>query len=122
MLLFADPSPVPPGYRFVTRVTGRVLPSVPKVLHLRCTLSAANHTVVGIRTASMIVGETPRFEELVELVHEPAADGVPPKYFELVATVVVQGGEPLERRLAGIMDHAQPVIVLPPILLEGRRP
>ena len=121
MILFAHPCPVQPGYRFVTRVTGRGLAGAPKVLRLYSTLSAADHTVVGIRTVSIALDGAAQFEELTELVHEPVA-GAPPKYFELVASVSIDGVARAERRLAGIMDHAQAVIVLPPIAFEGRLP
>lgn len=121
MILFAHRSPVQPGYRFVTRVTGIALPGASNVLRLRSTLSAADHTVVAIRTASIALDGRADFEELAELVHERVT-GTPPKYFEFVASVSAGGIARAERRLAGIMDHAQAVIVLPPIAFEGRLP
>ena len=121
MILFAHRCPVQPGYRFVTRVTGLALPGARKVLRLCSTLSAADHTVVGIRTASIALGDAEQFEEMAELVHEPVT-GTPPKYFEFVASVSIGGVARAERRLAGIMDHAQAVIVLPSIAFEGRLP
>lgn len=115
MLLFADRSEALPGYRFVIRLTPCA--PLPDVVRLRCTLSAADHSVVGIRTVDVAVSGP---DACVELVLEPAAGGAPPKYFELVAAVVNAGAtRGRAQRMAGIMDHAQPVIVLPPITFAG---
>ena len=56
VMLFPEPSPAAKAYRFVARVTGRGLPAVDKALRLRCTLSAADHTVVGVSAVVLNLG------------------------------------------------------------------
>jgi hypothetical protein len=135
MMLFPHRSSVPKAYRFVVHVSGRSLPAIDKALRLRCTLNAADHTVVGVSAVVVHLGTASDCDQLLELVHEPAAhDGAPPKYFELVASLapahapasrmhgafaVSAASDGTEYRIAGIMDPGQARIVLPRITLHG---
>jgi hypothetical protein len=135
MLPFPHRSSIPKAYRFVARVTGRSLPSIDKALRLRCTLNAADHTVVGVSAVVVHLGTASDCDHALELVHEPAAhDAAPPKYFELVASLApasapstrIPGafaasasGDGTEYRIAGIMDPHQARIDLPEIELRG---
>jgi hypothetical protein len=123
------------SYRFLTRVTGRTLPPLDKVLRLRCTLNAADHSVVGLSTLVVELGTAADCDRRLELVHEPTgSDAAPPKYFELVASLAPAGApasrvrglfrasaasDGTEYRIAGIMDPAQSEIALPEIVLRG---
>lgn len=135
MMLFPHRSPDPKAYRFVARVIGHGLPAIDKALRLRCTLSAADHTVVGVSTVVVHLGTACDCEHALEIVHEPAAhDAEPPRYFELVACLAATA-EPAKRlrgafatnassdgteyRIAGMMDPRQSRIVLPEITLRG---
>ena len=134
-MLFSNRSSVPKAYRFVTRVTGRSLPAIDKALRLRCTLNAADHTVVGVSAVVLHLGTSTECDHELELVHEPAAhDAAPPRYFELVATLApvsspttrIPGAflsgasaDGTEYRIAGIMDPGHSRIVLPEIALRG---
>ena len=135
MMLFPHRSSVPKAYRFVARVSGRSLPAIDKALRLRCTLNAADHTVVGVSAVVVHLGTASDCDHELELVHEPAAhDAAPPKYFELVASLAPTA-EPATRlsgafaanvssdgteyRIAGIMDPGQSRFVLPEIALRG---
>jgi hypothetical protein len=128
-------SSVPKTYRFVARVSGRALPGVDKALRLRCTLSAADHSVVGVSAVVVHLGTAAECDHTVELVHEPAArDAAPPKYFELIASLAPTA-EPATRlrgafaanassdgteyRIAGMMDPGQGRVDLPEIALRG---
>jgi hypothetical protein len=128
-------SPVPKAYRFVARVTGRGLPALDKMLRLRCTISAADHSVVGVSALVVRLGTATDCEHALELVHEPAAeDAPPPRYFELIASLAA-ADEPARRlrgafaagassdgtefRIAGMMDPALSRVVLPQIALRG---
>jgi hypothetical protein len=134
-MILAGRSSIPKTYRFVARVSGRSLPDVDKALRLRCTLSAADHSVVGVSAVVIHLGTAADCDHSIELVHEPAADDAAgPKYFELVASLAPTG-EPASRlrgafaetassdgteyRLAGMMDPAQNRVVLPEIVLRG---
>ncbi|MBV8580690.1 MAG: hypothetical protein JO225_05315 [Candidatus Eremiobacteraeota bacterium] len=136
MMLFPHRAPAPKAYRFAARVTGRVLPPVDKALRLRCTLSAADHSVVGVSAVVVHLGTAEDCDHALELVHEPAAhDAAPPKYFELIASVAPTA-EPTTRlsgifttnastdgteyRIAGMMDPGQNRVVLPEIILRGQ--
>lgn len=134
-MLFPEPSPASKAYRFVARVYGRGLPAVDKALRLRCTLSAADHSVVGVSAVVLNLGPAEDCDHVVELVHEPAnADAAPPRYFELIASLAstAEPATPLrgaftigassdgtEFRIAGMMDPRQRRIVLPDITLLG---
>ena len=132
-MLFSHRSSIPRSYRFVARVAGRQLPQVEKALRLRCTLSAADHSIVGVSALVLQVGEAPHFEQSIELVHEagPGEEGMP-KYFELIASIAPiaapmsrvtlageTAGDPCEYRIAGMMDPAHGRIALPEIVLSG---
>ena len=126
---------LPEKYRFVTRVVGHGLPPLDKTLRLRCTISAADHSVVGVTTLVVRLGTATECERALELLHEPpAADAPPPRYFELVASLApaAEPARPLhgafagagsedgtEFRVAGMMDPARGRIVLPRIALRG---
>ena len=134
-MLFPEPSSAVKAYRFVARVSGRGLPAVDKSLRLRCTLSAADHSVVGVSAVVLNLGTATDCDHIVELVHEPAAnDAVGPRYFELVASLaptaepatrlrgafaVGPSSDGTEYRIAGMMDARQRRIVLPDITLLG---
>lgn len=134
-MLFSHRSSVPKAYRFLTRVIGRALPEIDKALRLRCTLNAADHTVLGVSAVVIHLGTASACDHELELVHEPAAhDGAPPAYFELVASLApvaapttrIAGAflnnassDGTEYRIAGIMDPGQSRIVLPEITLRG---
>ena len=134
-MLFPEPSSAATAYRFVARVTGRGLPAIDKALRLRCTLSAADHSVVGVSAVVLNLGPAVDCDQLVELVHEPAAgDGAPPRYFELIASLapvaepatrlrgafaVGASSDGTEYRIAGMMDPRQRRVVLPDIALLG---
>jgi hypothetical protein len=123
----------PKAYRFVTRVTGHGLPPLDKTLRLRCTISAADHSVVGVSALVVRLGTATDCERALELLHEPAAENAPPpRYFELVASLApaadpakpLRGAfancaEETELRIAGMMDPALGRIVLPRIALRG---
>jgi hypothetical protein len=131
----AGHSSVPKRYRLVARVSGRALPEVDKALRLRCTLSAADHSVVGVSAVVVHLGAGADCDHSIELVHEPAADDAArPKYFELVASLAptAEPGTRLrgafaanassdgtEYRVAGMMDPAQNRVELPEIPLRG---
>jgi hypothetical protein len=132
-MLFSRRSSMPRSYRFVARLAGRSLPQVDKALRLRCTLSAADHSIVGVSALVLQLGEGPHFEQSIELLHEAGLDesGVP-KYFELIASIAPveapmarltlageTAGDPCEYRIAGMMDPAQGRIALPEIVLSG---
>jgi len=126
---------VPTAYRFVTRVTGQGLPALDKTLRLRCTISAADYSVVGVSTLVVRLGTATECERALELLHEPPpADAPPPRYFELVASLApaAEPARPLrgafaagcsddgtEFRIAGMMDPASGRIELPRIALRG---
>ena len=133
-MLFPEPSSAAKAYRFVARVSGRGLPEVDKALRLRCTLSAADHSVVGVSAVVLNLGTAADCDHVVELVHEPAAnDDAPPRYFELIASLaptaepatrlrgafVGASSDGTEYRIAGLMDPRQRRIVLPDIALLG---
>jgi hypothetical protein len=134
-MLFPEPSSAAKAYRFVARVTGRGLPAIDKALRLRCTLSAADHSVVGVSAVVLNLGTAVDCDHLVELVHEPAAgDAAPPRYFELIASLapvaepatrlrgafaIGASSDGTEYRIAGMMDPRQRRIVLPDIALLG---
>jgi len=134
-MLFPDRPSTAQPYRFIARVTGQALPAVDKVLRLRCTLNAADHSVVGMSTVVVPLGTAADCDHRLELVHEPAApDAAPPKYFEVVACLVptaapttrlhgafVAGAssDGTEYRIAGMMDPARSRIPLPEIALRG---
>jgi hypothetical protein len=134
-MLFPEPSSASKAYRFVARVTGRALPVVDKALRLRCTLSAADHSVVGVSAVVLHLGTAADCDHVVELVHEPAAvDAAVPRYFELIASLsptaepatrlcdafaVGASSDGTEYRIAGMMDPRQRRIVLPDIALLG---
>jgi hypothetical protein len=122
----------PKAYRFVTRVIGHGLPALDKTLRLRCTISAADHSVVGVSALVVRLGTATDCERALELLHEPAAeDAPPPRYFELVASLApaAEPAKPLrgafasadgtEFRIAGMMDPALGRIELPRIALRG---
>jgi len=131
-MLFPEPSSAP-AYRFVARVTGRGLPPVDKALRLRCTLSAADHSVVGVSAIVVNLGTAADCDHVVDLFHEPAsAEAAPPRYFELIASLapaadpatqlrgafaVGPASDGTEYRIAGMMDPRQHRIVLPEIAL-----
>ena len=133
-MLFPEPSSAA-AYRFVARVIGRGLPAVDKALRLRCTVSAADHSVVGVSAVVLNLGTAADCDHVVELVHEPAATGdAPPRYFELVASLAPTAdpsarlrdafalgaaSDGTEYRIAGMMDPRQRRIVLPEISLLG---
>jgi hypothetical protein len=132
-MLFSHRSAMPRSYRFLARVAGRSLPCIDKALRLRCTLSAADHSIVGVSALVVPLGEAPRFEQSIELVHEagPGEESVP-TYFELIASITQvwapmtrltlageTAGDPCEYRVAGMMDPAQGRIALPEIVLSG---
>ncbi|HEV3088880.1 MAG TPA: hypothetical protein VGX96_16835 [Candidatus Elarobacter sp.] len=136
MRLPPDRSPAPAAYRFVTRVTGHGLPALDKTLRLRCTISAADHSVVGVSALVVRLGTATDCERALELVHEPPAhDAPPPRYFELIASLApaaepakklrgafAAAGTPsdaTELRIAGMMDPASSRVVLPKIALRG---
>lgn len=134
-MLFPEPSSAAKAYRFVARVSGRGLPAVDKALRLRCTLSAADHSVVGVSAVVLKLGAASDCDHVVELVHEPAADdAAAPRYFELVASLapiaepasrlrgafaVSASSDGTEYRIAGMMDPRQRRIELPDIVLRG---
>ena len=134
-MLFPEPSSAARAYRFVARVTGRGLPAVDKALRLRCTLSAPDHSVVGVSAVVLSLGTATECDHIVELVHEPAAnDGAAPRYFELIASLaptaepatrlrgafaIGASSDGTEYRIAGMMDARQRRIVLPDITLLG---
>jgi hypothetical protein len=134
-MLFPEPSPAAKAYRFVARISGSGLPGVDKALRLRCTLSAADHSVVGVSAVVLNLGTASDCDHVVELVHEPAADdAAPPRYFELVASLaptaepaarlrgafaIGASSDGTEYRIAGMMDARQRRIVLPDITLLG---
>ena len=134
-MLFPEPSSASKAYRFVARISGRGLPAVDKSLRLRCTLSAADHSVVGVSAVVLNLGTAADCDHVVELVHEPASgDAMPPRYFELVASLAptaepstrLKGAfaantssDGTEYRIAGIMDPGQSRFVLPEINLRG---
>ena len=125
----------PKAYRFVTCVVGHGLPALDKTLRLRCTISAADHSVVGVSTLVVRLGTATECERALELLHEPpAVDALPPRYFELVASLApaaepakpLRGafasgcsGDGTEFRVAGMMDPALGRIELPRIALRG---
>ena len=132
MMLFPRSS-APRSYRFVARVAGHALPSVDKAVRLRCTLSAADHSIVGVSALVLPLGTDVDCEHAIELVHD-ANGQAPPKYFELVASLApcdapgtkfvlwpdaVAGEDPYEYRVAGIMDPSQAHVTLPDIVLRG---
>ncbi len=135
-MLFPEPSSAAKAYRFVARVSGRGLPVVDKALRLRCTLSAADHSVVGVSAVVLNLGTAPDCDHVVELVHEPAAgDSASPRYFELIASLaptaepatrlrgafaIGASSDGTEYRIAGMMDPKQRRVVLPEITLLGR--
>jgi len=106
------------SYHLVARVAGRALPAVDKTLRLRCTLSAADHSIVGVSALVLQLGDDVACDQQIELVHD-ARDGAPPRYFELIASLAPAGGDPACYRIAGIIDPAQGRIVLPEIVLHG---
>ncbi len=120
MMMFAPHTPAPRSYRFVVRVFGRELAAVDKSLRLRCTLNAADQTVVGVSAVALHLGAGPDCDQLVELVHEPVTGDIPPpKYFEVVG-FLAPTNDPRARiggeyRLSGIMDPGCSQIVLPEI-------
>jgi hypothetical protein len=134
-MLFPEPPSAAKAYRFVARVSGRGLPAVDKALRLRCTLSAADHSVVGVSAVVLNLGSAADCDLVVELVHEPAAgDAALPRYFELVASLaptaepatrlrgafaVGAASDGTEYRIAGMMDPRQCRVVLPDIALLG---
>jgi hypothetical protein len=134
-MMLSEERSIPQAYRFVARVSGRALPGVDKALRLRCTLNAADHSVVGVSALVVPLGTAADCDCTLELVHEPAAlDAAPPKYFELIASLAPTA-EPATRlrgafaasassdgteyRVAGIMDPAESRVVLPEIALRG---
>ncbi len=137
-MLFPEPSSAAKAYRFVARVSGRGLPVVDKALRLRCTLSAADHSVVGVSAVVLNLGTAADCDHVVELVHEPAAgDAAPPRYFELIASLapmadptarlrgafaVGTSSDGTEYRIAGLMDPRQRRLELPDIALLGHQP
>ncbi len=134
-MLFPEPSSAAKAYRFVARVSGRGLPAVDKALRLRCTLSAADHSVVGVSAVVLNLGAATDCDHVVELVHEPAAaDAAAPRYFELIASLapvaepasrlrgafaVSASSDGTEYRIAGMMDPRQRRVELPDIVLRG---
>jgi hypothetical protein len=134
-MMLAARSSVPKTYRFVARVSGRSLPDVDKALRLRCTLSAADYSVVGVSAVVVYLGTGADCDHSIELVHEPAADDAAlPKYFELVASLAptaepstrLRGAfaanassDGTEYRIAGMMNPAQGRVMLPEIALRG---
>jgi hypothetical protein len=134
-MLLPEPSSGAKAYRFVARVTGRGLPAVDKSLRLRCTLSAADHSVVGVSAVVLNLGSAAECDHVVELVHEPTAtDAAAPRYFELIASLapsadpatrlrgafaIGASSDGTEYRIAGMMDPRQRRIVLPDIALLG---
>jgi len=128
-------SSVPKTYRFVARISGRTLPAVDKALRLRCTLSAEDHSVVGVSAVVVYLGTAEDCDHSIELVHEPAAhDAALPRYFELVASLaptaepttrlrdafaVTASSDGTEYRIAGMMDPARGRVDLPEIALRG---
>jgi hypothetical protein len=134
-MLFPEPSPAAKAYRFVAPVSGRGLPAIDKVLRLRCTLSAADHSVVGVSAVVLNLGTAADCDHVVELVHEPAAgDAAAPRYFELIASLapaadpatrlrgafaIGASSDGTEYRIAGMMDPRQRRIVLPDVVLLG---
>ena len=135
MILFPEPSSAAKAYRFVARVSGRGLPTVDKALRLRCTLSAADHSVVGVSAVVLNLGTAADCDHVVELVHEPGAgEAAAPRYFELIASLaptaepatrlrgafaVGASSDGTEYRIAGMMDPRQRRVVLPEIALLG---
>ncbi len=133
--MLIDGSSVPKTYRFVVPVRGRGLPDVDKALRLRCTLSAPDHSVVGVSAVVVRLGTASNCAYTVELVHEPTAGNAAlPKYFELVASLaptaepanrlqgafaVCAASDGTEYRIAGMMDPAKSRIALPEIVLLG---
>jgi hypothetical protein len=119
-------------YRFVARVSGCAFPTIDKAIRLRCTLSAADHTVIGVSSVAIHLGTDANCCHIRELVHE--IDSAPPRYFEVIASLAPvsqpraflrgafagaqRDAEP-EYRIAGLMDPAQRRIVLPVIALRS---
>lgn len=134
-MVVVNRSSVPKTYRFLARVSGRSLPDVDKALRLRCTLSAADHSVVGVSAVVVYLGTAADCDHTIELVHEPAADDAArPKYFELIASLAptaepstrLRGAfaanaasDGTEYRIAGMMDPGQSRVDLPQIALRG---
>jgi hypothetical protein len=121
------------SYRHVARVAGRALPAVDKALRLRCTLSAADHSIVGVSALVLHLGYDVACDQQIELVHDARGDA-PPRYFELSVSLAPAaapstrlrlaqnehaGADPYFHRIAGTIDPAQGRIILPEIVLQG---
>lgn len=123
------------AYRFVARVIASALPDVDKALRVRCTLNAADHSIVGVCAVAIHVGTDRTCDRVIELVHEPAGDDAPqPKYFEIVASLsptaapatrlngaLARGHacDGTEYRISGIMDPRRTDVHLPDLVLHG---
>jgi hypothetical protein len=134
MIMLFRNSSNPRSYRIHARVMGRDLPIGEKALRLRCTLSTANHGIVGVSTLMIGLGAGSRCEQVLELIHE-ARDNEPPVAFELTLSISPQAAPhtriPLQRdgiavdldpyhyRLSGVVDPVQGRISLPDIVLVG---
>ena len=126
-MLFAPHSPTPKSYRFVARIRGCNMAAVDKSLRLRCTLNAADHTVVGLCAIALHLGKSSEWHDVCELVHEPIAPDMPPPAYYEVSAIVTSTVEPGRRlgeeiRLYGIVDAERSQIVLPAIDLGSSGP
>jgi hypothetical protein len=133
MMLLSHSAPLPEAYRFVVRITGESLPETDKALRLRCTLSADDHSLVGVSAMIVHLGTATSCDEAIEFIHTTATrDGLPPKYYALSATMAPVSESTVrlrqsppdwtyvdraEHRVAGIMDPAESRVVVPSIVL-----
>jgi hypothetical protein len=133
IMLFRQPSNAR-TYRLHAHVTARGLPAGEKALRLRCTLSAADHTILGVSTLLISLGAGQVCDQVLELLHDPRG-GEPPATFELILSVspqsaphtrvplerdgVAVGGDPYHYRVAGVVDPTSDRIALPDIVLIG---
>lgn len=131
-MLFAR-SPAARSYRFVARVAGHGLPAVEKAIRLRCTLSAADRSIVGVSSLVLPLGPHAECEQTIELVHDANGDA-PPCSFEMVAVLAppdtraarfvpwpgdAASDNPYEYRVAGTIEASRAYVELPDIVLRG---
>lgn len=121
-------------YRLHAHVTARGLPDGEKTLRLRCTLSAADHSILGVSTLLISLGAGQTCDQVLELLHDTRG-GDPPAAFELMLSLspqsaphlriplerdgVAVGGNPYHYRVAGLVDPANDRIDVPDIVLIG---
>ena len=105
-------------YRLHARVIARDLPEGEKGLRLRCTLTAEDHSIIGVSTILIALGTGRTCDQVLELLHVTRGADLPAA-FELTLALSPQTSPRASIVVSGVIDPTQVRITLPDILLDA---